>query len=110
MNTDEMINLFKDHIDMPEDKTDCYWIDEGSHIRYSVSREHLFTWQSNQKDIVSEVDKEVVAGDYVLLRIGSFYEYHYQAIFDLRKKVIPTDEDLENLEESLRYMSAMVVY
>ena len=110
MNTNEMLNLFKDHIDMPEDKTHCYWTEQGGYIRYSDSREHLFTWQSRQEDIIGGIDKGIVVGDYVLMRIGSFYEYHYQAIFDLRKKVIPTDEDLENLEESLRYMSAMVVY
>lgn len=83
-----LLNLFKDHINFPDDHTDICWTYTHEEVRYNTGN-NVDDLMNGDGETYSGEDKlgEIVIDNYVLYTLDSGCGYDYQAIFSVDKKV-----------------------
>lgn len=92
----DVYELFKEHIEMPDDFTKAIWTEERRTVSWNTesSREDLY--YGDNETYSGEIREEgIVIGNYVMFRLDSSCGYEYQAIFCLDNKLTYAELEAE---------------
>lgn len=84
----ELLELFKDHIDFPEDNTKVCWYADRDQVVYNTDNNIEDLFDQNGQTYSGEIRGEPVEIDgYVFYTLDSLCGFDYQAIFSSALKV-----------------------